>query len=707
MTGAFAKIWRMGRRWRFGALLVVLYVALALSACSSDPPAPGPEVQASALAAALAASFADGKIDTEPPAEWSAVSLTNDSSGVNPGAVTFEVLGPLGKVSVRDSEALQSPPTVDLVSVSAPSDGSREGSTAVATFNWVWNLDNQNSAVWTYQTQAELEYVNTALNALYAEGGQAGEGAGWAVRWSPSILAPDISPGERLKVLRTVPTRASILDSLGEPLVEPRPVWRIGIDKTLVPSDQWEEGARALVDLVASAGYAFDPDAYVARVAGAGERAFVDLITVRQETWPLTRSDVEQIPGGRALSEMKDLAPTPTFAKAILGSVGEATAEILEASDGSIVAGDMTGLSGLQKTYNFQLTGTPGISVYVTDTAGQIERGPLFERETIEGDPLAVTLNTEWQTIAENLLASVTPAASIVAIQPSTGAVRVAANGPGSAGYNTAFLGQYPPGSTFKVIDALALRRAGLDATSIVPCSESISVDGRTFVNVPGYPTHALGNVPLRTAFANSCNTAFVSQSSVLSPSDIVGAAQDLGFQFPTPGLGVGAFFGSVPSDPSSTEHAADLLGQGLVTASPLTMARVAASVAAGHRVDPVLLDCKLPSGGLDSFCILPGDAGYSDDVIIEGGGVTADEAAFVLDLMHSVVEEGSATILQDIPGIKGAKTGTAQFGDGSKNHTWMIAIADDLAVAVFVEEGEFGSTTSGPIMHDFLAAVS
>jgi len=85
---------------------------------------------------------------------------------------------------------------------------------------------------------------------------------------------------------------------------------------------------------------------------------------------------------------------------------------------------------------------------------------------------------------------------------------------------------------------------------------------------------------------------------------------------------------------------------------------------------------------------------------------LTADEAAVLRELMAGVVAGGSATILQDVPGIVGAKTGTAQFGDGSMNHTWMIAIAGDLAVAVFVEEGEFGSTTSGPIMAAFLHEV-
>jgi len=168
-------------------------------------------------------------------------------------------------------------------------------------------------------------------------------------------------------------------------------------------------------------------------------------------------------------------------------------------------------------------------------------------------------------------------------------------------------------------------------------------------------------------------------------------AATDLGLGVDSP-LGIGAFFGSVPEQASGTEHAANMLGQGTILASPFAMARVAASVAAGHRVDPILV---IPANPREFPQLPPSE-------------LTETEAAYLRDLMHSVVTEGSATLLADIPGIIGAKTGTAQFGDGTQSHTWIIAMADlpnglDVAVAVFVEVGQFGSTTSGPLMHEFL----
>ncbi len=77
---------------------------------------------------------------------------------------------------------------------------------------------------------------------------------------------------------------------------------------------------------------------------------------------------------------------------------------------------------------------------------------------------------------------------------------------------------------------------------------------------------------------------------------------------------------------------------------------------------------------------------------------------------MRGVVTDGGATFLLDVPGDEvAAKTGTAEFelGGKARNHAWMIAIQGDLAVAVFVDEGEYGSTTAGPILEAFLRAAN
>ena len=114
--------------------------------------------------------------------------------------------------------------------------------------------------------------------------------------------------------------------------------------------------------------------------------------------------------------------------------------------------------------------------------------------------------------------------------------------------------------------------------------------------------------------------------------------------------------------------------------ASPLAMATVAASVAAGRAVLPVLL----PERPVEQQ--QPAEP------------LTAVEAGQLRALMRAVVTQGSGPFLSGLPGEVGAKTGTAEYGqptaDGSlATHTWMIATQGDLAVAVFVETGQSGPT--------------
>jgi cell division protein FtsI/penicillin-binding protein 2 len=143
-----------------------------------------------------------------------------------------------------------------------------------------------------------------------------------------------------------------------------------------------------------------------------------------------------------------------------------------------------------------------------------------------------------------------------------------------------------------------------------------------------------------------------------------------------------------VPKPASETEDAASLIGQGKVLASPMAMASVAASVTAGRAVLPrLIVDHEVTQTAADK-------------------PLTKAEAAELRDLMRGVVTGGSGEFLADVPGAPViAKTGTAEFGSGDDlpTHAWMIASHGDLAVAVFVERGESGSQTAGPLLEEFL----
>ena len=406
----------------------------------------------------------------------------------------------------------------------------------------------------------------------------------WQASWAIRLVEPGLEPGEVLDVTSLTPDRGDILGARGLALVTERQVSRVGIDKPSVDPAQAEPSARALAKLVG-----IDPGDYAKAVNAAGPQAFVEAIVYRQEeVTPGLVQGVEAIAGGRVLADSLPLAPTREFAAPLLGRVGEVTAEMIEENPDAYQAGDVAGISGLQARYDETLRGTPGLKVDAVDDGGV--RHELHRIEPTPGTPLQLSLDLDLQTEAELLLADVGPASALVALRPSTGDIVAAANGPGTGGLNLATFGQFAPGSTFKSVSSLALLRAGLTPDSVVPCTASIVVDGKTFTNYDDYPSGALGNIPLRTALANSCNTAFISQAGKLQGTDLFDAGVSLGIGLDHD-LGFPAYFGSVEPSTSKTESAAQLIGQGTILASPMVMAAVIGSAQSGQLVVPRMVD--------------------------------------------------------------------------------------------------------------------
>lgn len=554
-------------------------------------------------------------------------------------------------------------PEVDVADAEVADD------TATAEVSWSWDLDGQ---PWTYDTTADLTRVDDA----------------WQVTWAPSLVEPSLVEGEHLTLARTAAERGQITGAGDRAIVAPRDVVRLGLDKTKLTAAEVAAGAVTTSAQAIASALDIGVADFAKRAEAAGDKAFVEALVLRaEEATTAVPPGYADIPGAVSIPDQQDLAPSRGFAAPILGSVGDATAEIVEESDGSVEAGDVVGLSGLQARYDDQLSGTPGLSVIA---AGADNDRAVHEVPAVPGEPLKTTLDIDLQTKAESVLADIGPASAVVAIRPSDGAILAAASGPGSKGLNTATYGQYAPGSTFKVVSSLALLRSGLKPEDSVECPATTVVDGKSFKNYDDYPSSGFGTITLRQAVANSCNTAFISSRDRLKDGDLANAAAALGLGVDHD-LGFPAYFGQVPPPEGETEAAADLIGQGKVLASPMAMATVAASVAAGRAVLPVLLPA------------------LSVSQTAPATPLTAGEAASLKALMRAVVTDGSGSFLADLPGEVGAKTGTAEYGspDASGSlptHTWMIATQGDLAVAVFVETGQSGSTTAGPILERFLS---
>lgn len=589
---------------------------------------------------ALAAAFGSG--------DFSGVALSGELDAAGVATDYDEVVEGMGDLT----------PTVSA----GDAQESEDGDTATAPLAWMWPVGGDE---WSYTTEVELTRADDE----------------WQVAWDRALVEPSLQSGTVLDVTTVRADRGLILGNKGDTIVTDRAVTRFGIDRAQVPKAQAGPSARQLAQLVG-----IDAAAYAKRVKAAGDKAFVEAIVIRKDDVP---ADVAQgysgIPGAVAIADDIPLAPTRDFALPILGSVGDVTAEMIQEHPDRYQVGDQAGLSGLQARYDEQLQGTDGAVVNAVASDGQ-ER-ELYRVDAQPGRPLEITLDVEAQQAAEAALAGVGPASALVAVRPSDGHILAAANGPGTDGYNVATYGQAAPGSTFKTVSSLALLRAGLTPRTTVPCTREVVVDGKPFENYDDYPSGALGDIPLSAAVANSCNTAFIASADQLSDGDLAGAAASLGLGIDHD-LGFPSYFGQVPDPKSETEAAADLIGQGGILASPMAMATVMASIQAGETVVPRLVK--------------------SVEVAVpdEAAPLGKDEVAALRSMLRGVVTSGSGRGLVDVPGGPViAKTGTAEFERDGKVllHAWMVAAQGDLAVAVYVDEGDSGSGTAGPILEQFL----
>ena len=418
------------------------------------------------------------------------------------------------------------------------------------------------------------------------------------------------------------------------------------------------------------------------RIRAAGAGRYVPVITLRRAAYREQEEQLAAIPGLSTNATTAPLAPTPGFGRALLGTVGPATAEQLAAADGRLAAGDVTGQSGLAQAHDARLAGAPARRVVIRHRSTGTVTRTLATRGGERPRPLRTRLDRDVQTAAEAALTDDDPAA-LVAVQPSTGDVLAVANRPADGTYDRALLGRYPPGSTFKVVSTAALLGAGLDPAETVDCPATLAVDGKPFRNFEG---SARGPVPFSEDFAESCNTAFVSLADRLGRDDLTRVARTFGLgERLDPGAPAAA--ADVPPPRDAVGKAAMLIGQDRIVASPLAMAGVAATVADGRWRAPRLLDGA------------PRTTGPALDP-----GVLAT----LRELMRAVVTGGTGTALAGVPGEVRGKSGTAEYGGGEPppTHAWFIATRDDLAVAVLVEGGSSGGAVAAPIARRFFDAL-
>jgi len=553
--------------------------------------------------------------------------------------------------------------------------GTELGAVAVedgtATVGWTATWDLSAAPDWTYDATLRLE-----------EGDDA-----WQVVAEPTLVHPELGEGQHLELARSLPDRAPITDATGAPLFAPTEVVNVGVDPAQVTD---------LPSLAAglSAATGIAAEEIVADVEAAAEGQFVPVITLRRPDFEAIRAQVFDLPGAVFPTATRLLAPSARFASALLGRVGEATAEVIEESQDDGVpryaAGDQLGLSGLQRAFQEELTGTPGFTVSVVSTdESTADAGVEVAAAAPEaGTPVQTPLVPALQNAADAAVAGQQLPTHLVVVRPGTGEIlAVSSNEAADAG--NALNGKFPPGSSMKTITATALLSTGaVTPDTPVACPGTTVVEGREFENQDQFD---LGTVPFTEAFAQSCNTTFIQQALELPDSALAEAASSYGvgseWQLP-----VGIFGGSVPADSTGTTKAANAIGQGQVLMSPAQMALVAAGVASGIPAAPVEVVGAEPAG--------PAPAGPGQAVLDA-----------LRPLMREVVLSGTATALADRGEVYG-KTGTAEFGDNTPpdSHGWFMGYQlagpqGDIAFAVLVEAGQSSSVAVG-VTDAFLGAL-
>ena len=420
---------------------------------------------------------------------------------------------------------------------------------------------------------------------------------------------------------------------------------------------------------------------------------------------------------------------TSGIAAHILGDVGEVSRADID-SDAYYKSGDYIGKLGVERSYEKQLRGEKGLTILLRDVHGRVKghyQDGAYDKVPVPGKDLHLSIDAELQALAERLLEG--KLGAIVAIEPSTGEVLCLASSPtfdprGMVGrerskahaalakdplkplLNRAIMGMYPPGSTFKITQALiGLQEGIITPETSFPCSHGFNFKGLHL----GCHGHA-SPIKLVPAIGTSCNAYFCwelyrmfsarsqygSQNGAMTrwKDHLVrmGYGYRLGIDLP------GEKRGMIPNAEYYDKHYKDWnalsvisisIGQGEVTATPLQICNLAATVAnRGYYYIPHVV--KAVQGG-------------SIDTLYQRRHYTMVDTAYyrvAAEGMRRAVTAGTCRGAA-IPGIEVCgKTGTAQ--NRGHDHSAFMGFAPmnepKIAVAVYVENGGFGATFGVPI---------
>jgi penicillin-binding protein 2 len=526
--------------------------------------------------------------------------------------------------------------------------------------------------------------------------------------------------------------RGRILDRNGEVLADDQPVFvalfsPLGLDPTL-----FEPLAQRLSSILDIQGPEIQKRIFAA--VRAKSMARISDRLSRAQAFQILQEQTH-LPGISLTIEEQRYYPKKTLASHVLGYVGEITDDELEQfAEQGYHSGDWIGKSGLERLYDPSLHGQDGGFLIEVDARGRQVR-VLRHVLPQAGKDLVLTLDQKVQDLAEKeLLETGHPGAAVV-MSPETGELFALASSPGYDPnifmplgdseerkrllsdpdlplYNRTIQALYPPGSTFKIITALAAFENGsLDPDKKVYCDGSYTL-GKERRIFHCWKPHGHGWVDFKRAMAESCDVYFYQVGESIGPQVIEEMAKHFGLGAPT-GVDLPhekkwplplAWKQSRTHPSERYWHGGETLnyaiGQGALQVTPLQMADAMSMVANGGELwQPYLVS---ESQRFGQFVERLGSPRMVNHIVI------AERSwSLVREALVEVVKNGTGVAAQ----IKGTdvagKTGTAQVPKG-KEHAWFVAYAPSekpqVACAVVVEHGGHGGSVSAPIAHDLIA---
>jgi len=457
----------------------------------------------------------------------------------------------------------------------------------------------------------------------------------------------------------------------------------------------------------------------------------------------LIESHRMELPGVVIQPEYQRNYPLGTYASHVIGYVGEISeAQLKDQEFLDVQAGRIIGQYGVERTLDTHLLGETGRKVIEVDAFGYPKRS-LSIQPPLAGDDLYLTLDIRLQRLAEDLLGE--ESGAIVALDPWNGDVLALASQPGfnpndlSGGIspqawqqllqdsrnpltNRAIQGQYPPGSTFKIVMAATLLETKtMNAGDSISCQGTFPFGRRVFRD---WKRGGHGSVDLTKALAESCDVYFYKAGNQLGIDPIANYSRKFGLGAKT-GIALSSEqSGLVPSTewkkkkrgepwyPGETISIA--IGQGFLSVTPIQMAKVVGIVATNGRVvQPRLLKAvRLRRTG-----------NLREEPTPTTQQLTLSPSTFstIKEGLAAVVTRGTAKRAQsDMVSIAG-KTGTAQVvalkdeDDKSetakkhRDHAWFVAFAPveqpKIAVAVIVEHMGHGGSAAAPLAKTLIEA--